>query len=179
MTEPPADPDAADDVRDIGGTRRVRALLAVGVVAVVVLAGLCGVLGRQEYQARRTAAAHSLMVQVATRAATNLTTVNYTRVEADVQRILDSATGPFYEDFRARSIAFIDVVRKAESKSEGTVSEAGLESVSGDEGRVLVAVTVTTSAMGLSDRQPRYWRMRLTVSKKGDEAKVSKVDFVP
>jgi Mce-associated membrane protein len=29
------------------------------------------------------------------------------------------------------------------------------------------------------DQEPRRWRMRLTVDKNGDSAKVSKVEFVP
>ena len=171
--------DVADDVPPAPAGRPVRTALIVGSAAVVALGGLCAVFGSQALRDRKATDSRALMVQVARQAATNLTTVDYTRAEADVQRILDSATGPFYDDFRNRSAPFIDVVRKAESKSQGEVTEAGLESVTGDEGRVLVAVTVRSSTAGRSDPQPRYWRMRLTVSKNGDEAKVSKVDFVP
>ncbi|MEI7913983.1 MAG: hypothetical protein WCH82_04490 [Mycobacteriaceae bacterium] len=158
--------------------RSLRTALIVGSAVVVALGGLCAAIAAQTYRDHRAADARALMVQAARQAAANLTTVDYTHAEADVQRILDSATGPFYDDFRARSAPFIDVVRKAESKSQGTVTEAGLESVNGDEGRVLVAVSVTTSTGGRLEPQPRYWRMRLTVTKNGDEAKVSKVDFV-
>jgi Mce-associated membrane protein len=44
---------------------------------------------------------------------------------------------------------------------------------------VLVAVTVKTSNAGAAEQEPRAWRMRLTVKKVGDEAKVSNVEFVP
>ena len=157
----------------------MRKALIVGSVVVLALAALCAALGSQAYRDHKAAGSRALMVQVARQAATNLTTVDYNRAEADVQRILDSATGPFYDDFRNRSAPFIDVVRKAQSKSSGEVTEAGLESVKGDEGRVLVAVTVRSSTAGKSEGPPRYWRMRLTVTRNGDEAKVSKVDFVP
>jgi Mce-associated membrane protein len=43
----------------------------------------------------------------------------------------------------------------------------------------LVAVTVKTSNAGAPDQQPRSWRMRISVQKVGDEAKVSNVEFVP
>ena len=66
-----------------------------------------------------------------------------------------------------------------QSKSVGTVTEAGTESVSGQEGQVLVAVSVKTTTHGNPDDQPRYWRMRLTVTKQGADAKVSRVEFVP
>jgi Mce-associated membrane protein len=70
-------------------------------------------------------------------------------------------------------------VQKAQSKSSGTVTEAGVESMTADEGQVLVAVTVNTTTRGVDDQQPRYWRMRLTVRKADDGAKIAKVDFVP
>ena len=44
---------------------------------------------------------------------------------------------------------------------------------------MLVAVTVKTVNRGVPDEQSRYWRMRMTVIKEGDGAKVAKVDFVP
>jgi Mce-associated membrane protein len=49
-----------------------------------------------------------------------------------------------------------------------------------DEARVLVALSVATANLGAPAQQPRYWRMRVTVSKvDGGGAKISKVDFVP
>ena len=50
---------------------------------------------------------------------------------------------------------------------------------SDNEAQVLVAVTVTTSNVGAPEQEPRAWRMRLTVQKVGDDAKVSNVEFVP
>jgi len=43
----------------------------------------------------------------------------------------------------------------------------------------LVAVTVKTSNAGAPEQAPRAWRMRISVQKVGDEAKVSNVEFVP
>ena len=119
------------------------------------------------------------MLQVGRQGAVNLTTIDYEHADADVKRILGSATGQFYEEFSTRSAPFIEVLTKTQSKSVGTVTEAGIESVEGQEGQILVAVSVTTSNRGTPDDQPRYWRMRLTVTKQGADAKVSKVEFVP
>ena len=71
------------------------------------------------------------------------------------------------------------VVKQAQSKSVGTVAEAGLVSESENGAEVLVAVTVKTSNAGAPEQAPRAWRMRITVEKVGDEAKVSNVRFVP
>jgi Mce-associated membrane protein len=98
--------------------------------------------------------------------------------DADIQRILDSATGTFYDDFSNRSKPFIDVVKKAQSKSVGTIIEAGVESQSANEAQVLVAVSVKTSNLGAAEQDLRHWRMRITVQKLGNDAKVSNVAFV-
>ena len=120
-----------------------------------------------------------LFLQVGRQGALNLTTIDWQHADTDVQRILDSATGTFYDDFSKRKQPFIDVVKKAQSKSVGTITQAGLESDSGDEAQVLVAVSVKTSNLGGADQAPRAWRMRITVQKMGDQAKVANVAFVP
>jgi Mce-associated membrane protein len=61
----------------------------------------------------------------------------------------------------------------------GTITEAGLESQSGDEAQVLVAVSVRTSNLGAVEQDPRNWRMRMSLQKIGNEAKISNVTFVP
>ncbi|AKK26409.1 hypothetical protein [Mycobacterium sp. EPa45] len=158
----------------------VQLALIVGTVVVVALAALAGWLGYRAYQSRQTAQLQDLLVGVGRQGALNLTTIDAAEADKDVQRILDSATDAFYDDFAKRSQPFIEVVKQAQSKSVGTVTEAGLESTSGNEGQVLVAVTVVTSNRGAPNQPPRAWRMRLTVKKTGDdEAKVSKVEFVP
>jgi len=109
----------------------------------------------------------------------NLTTIDYTHADADIARILDSSTGQFREDFSKRAPAFVDVVKQAKSKTQGTITDAGLESVSGDSARVLVAVAVNTSNAGTVEPSVRHWRMRIDVQKVGDTLKVSNVGFVP
>ncbi|BBY62719.1 Mce protein [Mycolicibacterium helvum] len=162
------------------GWTHVRLALVVGTVIVVALGGLAGWLGYRAYDAKKTDQLRELLVSVGRQGAINLTTIHFDEADKDVQRILDSATDAFYDDFAKRSQPFIEVVKQAQSKSDGQVTEAGLESMTGDQGQVLVAVTVTTSNAGAPNQPPRSWRMRLTVKKTGnDEAKVSKVEFVP
>jgi len=146
---------------------------------VVVLAGLTGWLGFRAYQTYQADQQRKLFLQVGRQGALNLTTIDWQQADADVKRILDSATGTFYDDFQQRAQPFVEVVKQAQSKSVGTVSEAGLESESDNGAQVLVAVTVNTSNAGAPDQAPRAWRMRISVQKVGDEAKVSNVEFVP
>lgn len=154
--------------------------LVVGLAMVVALAGLVGWLGWRATESHRAEKQRELFLQVGRQAAINLTTIDYTEVDKDVNRILESATDVFYDDFSKRSQPFADVVKQAQSKSAGEVTAAGLESVDNDHAQVLVAVTVKTSNAGLAEQQPRLWRMRISVKKTGDdEAKVSNVEFVP
>ena len=182
-TEEGEDYDAAAGEDGAGDAKprmsHVRLATILGVVLVLGLGGLAGWLGYQAYQAKQAEDLRNLFVQVGRQGALNLTTIDWENAEADVQRILDSATGTFYDDFQQRSQPFVEIVKQAQSKSEGTVTEAGLESESGNEGQVLVAVTVNTSNAGAPEQQPRAWRMRITVQKIDDEAKVSNVEFVP
>jgi Mce-associated membrane protein len=156
-----------------------RLAFMVGLVAVLTLGGLGSWLGFRAYEHDRAEEQRNLFIQVGRQAAVNLTTISHTQAEADVQRILDSATGVFHDDFQQRSGAFIEVVKKAQSKSVGTITEAGLESEEDTVGQVIVAVSVKTSNAGAPEQEPRSWRMRIGVQRIGDDAKVSSVEFVP
>jgi Mce-associated membrane protein len=157
----------------------VMGLAAVAVLSLILaLGGLGAWLGNRVYQEHRSDRLRELFLDAAKQAAVNLTTLDHERADADVQRILDSSIGDFHDDFADRAKPFADAVRKAQSTSEGVVTEAGVESMNADSGQVLLAVTVNTANRGLSDVEPRYWRMRLTVSRVGEAAKVSRVDFV-
>ena len=182
----------ATDVHDGAQHRRMRprwlsrprptpatAALAIAGVALVALAGVGIWLEHTRGQQRDAQAQQALFLQVARQGALNLTTIDWQHADADVARILSSATGQFYDDFSKRSQPFVDVVKQAQSKSVGVITEAGLESESPVDADVLVAVTVTTTNIGAPEQDPRRWRMRVTVQKTGNEAKVSNVVFVP
>lgn len=161
------------------GTSAPRLALLIGLTIAVAMAALCGWLGYRLYEQQLAAEQRALFLQVGRQGAINLTTIDWQHADADVQRILSSATGPFYDDFSKRSQPFIEVVTQAKSKTEGSISEAGLESESDTDASVLVAVSVKTSNNGAPEQKPRAWRMRILVQKVGDDVKVSNVEFVP
>ena len=90
------------------------------------LLGVGGWLGFRLHQDDQVRAQRNLYVQVARQTAINLTTINYTEVDADIKRVLDSSTGDFHDEFQSRSQPFVEVVKKVQSKTEGTIAEAGL-----------------------------------------------------
>ncbi len=185
-----ADADDLSEVDAAGGAEdvevaerqpmsRVKLATILGLVTVLALGGLVGWVGWRAYQSHEDAQQRALFLQVGKQAALNLTTIDFEHADADVKRILDSATDAFYDDFSQRSQPFIDVVKQAKSKSTGEIAAAGLESEDKDGAQVLVAVTVKTSNAGAPEQAPRAWRMRVSVRQVGDEAKVSNVEFVP
>jgi Mce-associated membrane protein len=178
--EETTDEEAKDDEAAAAKARmsHVRLATILGLVAVVALMGLCGWLGFRAYESRTAADERNLFLQVGRQAALNLTTIDFEHADEDVQRVLDSSTGTFYDDFQARAQPFKEVVKQAKSKSVGTIAEAGVESVTEDGAEVLVAVTVKTSNAGAAEQEPRAWRMRIAVQKVDDEAKVANVRFV-
>jgi Mce-associated membrane protein len=153
--------------------------LFIGLVMMAALAALIGVLGVRAYHAHQSAQLRELYLQVGRQGAVNLTTIDWHHADADVQRILGSATGSFYDDFNQRSAPFVEVVKKVQSVSTGTVTVAGLESSTDDDAQVLVAVNVETTTSEAPQQTPRAWRMRISVQKVGDDVKVSNVEFVP
>lgn len=130
-------------------------------------------------QAQQTQARRDHFLQVAKQGALNLTTIDWQRADADVRRILDGATGEFYDDFAKRSQPFIEVLQQAKATTVGTITEAGLESQTADTAQALVAVSVRTSNAGEAEPVPRVWRMRITVHEAGEQTKISRVGFVP
>ena len=172
--EPDLEPDAATPRMS-----HVRLASIVGLVVVLALGGLVGWLGFRAYQSHQLDTQRKVFLQVGRQGALNLTTIDFQHVDDDVKRILDSATGTFFDDFQQRAQPFTEVVKQVKSKSVGTVTEAGLESESENEAQVLVAVAVNTTVEGQPNQQPRAWRMRILVQKVGEDTKVSNVEFVP
>jgi Mce-associated membrane protein len=171
-----------DGIEDAGKTHKrsgERLAIVASLTILAVLTGLVGWTGYHAYMSHRSQQRRNLFLHTARQAALNLTTIDYTEADANVHRILDSPTGNFYDVFQKQSQPFIDVVTKAQSKSQGTVVEAGLESEQRGQAQVLVAVDVTTTTAAPTAQDPRAWRMRITVQSAGDGAKGSNVEFVP
>jgi Mce-associated membrane protein len=160
------------------GSPSVRLALVSGLVIVVALAALAGWLGLRAHESRSTADQHDVAVQVAEQGAINLTTIDWQQADSNIRRILDGATRAFYDDFSQRSQPFVEVVKRAKSTSVGTVTAAALESESGDDARVLVTVSVKTTAATTPEAGPRLWRMRMSLHQVHDQLKVSDVEFV-
>jgi len=156
----------------------VRLALSFGAVAVAAIVAIAGWLGYQIHQSHQVEQQRELFLRVARQCALDLTTISHTEVDADIRHLLNSSIGMFHEDMQHQSQPFVDLVKRDQSKTVGTINEAGLQSVTGDSARVLVAVSVTTTTAALPEQHTSSYRMRIDVKKVDDGAKVSNVEFI-
>ncbi|WP_027500611.1 hypothetical protein [Rhodococcus sp. UNC363MFTsu5.1] len=181
MARDPGTPDPAGVTSPAAaaGSRPRRALAAgtalLAVVA-VLLATACGVMLWQHRSATELQSQRETFLRVAREGALNLTTIDHNDAEAAVQRVLDGATGEFYDDFERRSQGFITVVRDAKVTTVGESAVAGIETEAADSATVLVQVVSRVSnGTGAQDQQ-RVQRLRVTVD--GEQSKISRVEYL-
>ncbi|CAN3131229.1 Mce associated membrane protein [Mycobacterium sp. smrl_JER01] len=155
-----------------------RVAVTFGVAALLALSVLVGWLGIQTYDATREENQRVQFLAAGRDSAVRLTTINPDNADAEVTKILQSSIGLFHEDFDRRSADFVEAVKRAQSRTEGTVIEAGLEAADGDHADVLVAISVKTWLAGI-EAPARLWRMRISVQRVGSTEKVSNVQYVP
>ena len=109
-----------------------------------------------------------------------MTSLDFNKARADVQRLIDVTTGEFKDDFQQRADDFASVVAQSKSITEGTVNGAAIESVEGNSAAVLVLATSrTTNSPPGKDEPPKTWRLKVTVTEVGGRYKMSKVEYVP
>ena len=134
------------------------------------------------WQHHRVASKHAEEVRIidaARVAITALLSIDHTTADADVQRVLDATVGTFHDDFDKSAKDFVATAQKSNSVTKGTVKAAALLSETTTGGVVMVAATseVTNASGARADQRP--FRMSVTVSRDGDQYKMSNLEFVP
>ncbi len=163
--------------------RRLPSLSTTSKVAAIVLicafAGVSGYMLWQVHEATERDQRAANFVAGARQGVVNMTSLDFNRAKEDVQRVLDSSTGQFRDDFQQRAKDFASVVEQSKVVTQGTVNAAAVDSMDDHSASVLVSATsrITNSA-GAKD-EPRVWRLRVTVTEDGGQYKMSKLEFVP
>jgi Mce-associated membrane protein len=149
------------------------------IILILCLALASGIMLWQHRDATQRAQRAANFVAGARQGVVNMTSLDFNKAKEDVQRVIDSSTGEFRDDFQQRAKDFATVVEQSKVVTQGTVNAAALESMDKHSASVLVSATsrITNSA-GAKD-EPRVWRLRVTVTEDGGQYKMSKVDFVP
>jgi Mce-associated membrane protein len=152
------------------------------VVAIILILGFSGASGYMVWkhhedtrQQQRTQA----FVAGAKQGVINLTSLDFNRAKEDVQRVIDSSTGQFKDQFQQRAADFTRVVQESKAITEGTVNGAALESMDEHSAKVLVCATSRVTNKPDAKDEPRTWRLKVTVADDGGQYKMSNVEFVP
>ena len=166
---PPAPP------RRVSG--RAVALAALGLAALACLVLVASALPRlsaaDEREQRRTQ-----ILAAARQHAVNFTTLDYRKLDRDLGRVLDGATGQFREQFEDGTADLSELVTENQAVSEGEVLDAGLVSDDKDSARVLVVADSTVTNAASSEPSRRHYRLQLDLVLRDGRWLVSDLQFV-
>lgn len=182
--ESPEAPAPTDTAEPEPAGRRLRAPNLAEALTIAAVVAICALLGGSGWMAwhhhnvvqeRQRAAAY---MAAARQGVVNLTSLDFNKAKEDVQRVLDSATGAFRDDFQKRAEDFESVVKDSKAVTEGSVAAAAVESMNDDSAVVLVLANEKVTNIAGAKDQPRTFRFRVSVVHDGDQLKLSKVEFV-
>jgi Mce-associated membrane protein len=153
-------------------------LAAAAILAICALLGASGWMLWHHYTVLTERQRSAAYIAAARQGVINLTSLDFNKAKEDVQRVLDSSTGEFRDDFQRRADDFASVVKDSKAVTEGSVAATAVESMGKDSAVVLLLANerVTNSAGAKDD--PRSFRFRVSVVRDGDQLKISKVEFV-
>jgi Mce-associated membrane protein len=176
--------DAESESKSARSWRRVLPPLSVTWKAAVIIlicafVGASGYMVWQRHETTERNQRTANFIAGARQGVVNMLSLDFKRAKEDVQRVIDSSTGQFRDDFQQRAKDFTTVVEQSKVVTEGTVNAAGVQSIDGNSALVVVAATSRiTNAAGAKD-EPRRWRLKVSVTDDGGQYKMSKLEFVP
>ena len=157
--------------------------IAASLAIVVILAALSGsgymILDHRHAVQQRQRAAE--FAAAARQGVVTLTSMDFNNAKQSVQRVADDSTGTFKDDFRKMADDFTKVVEQSKVISQGTVAAAAvdLDTMTDNSAVVLVASTSEVTNAAGAKQDPRNYRLIVTITRDGDQLKMSKVQFVP
>jgi Mce-associated membrane protein len=180
-TQTPEAPQPSDEPKPTG--RRLpawlpTALTAAAIVAVCALLGASGWMLWQHHTVQAERQRSAAYLAAAKQGVINLTSLDFKKSKEDVQRILDSATGEFRDQFQKTADDFASVVKDTKAVAEGSIGAAAVESMNKDSAVVLVLANERVTNIAGANDSPRAFRFRVSVVRDGDQLKISKVEFV-
>lgn len=154
---------------------------ALAPALVVVLLGLTGVatwLGLDLRHQHRLTAARQQAVVVATAYAVDLTTYDYSHLDAQFAKVLGNSTGSFRSEYTAASASLRDLIAKFKATASGKVLDTAV--INSDTGHAQVLLFVDQTVTNSNSTTPRIdrSRMRMGLEKHGDRWLISSLDLL-
>src|SRR6202042_3218721 len=162
--------------------RRPRLATLAGSLAVIIVASLAAS-ADIVLQHRNASHQHQRAAEFAAAAregVVTLTSLDFNDAKAGVQRIIGNSTGSFRDDFAKMAGDFTKVVEESKVVERGTVQAVAvdLDSLKDDSAVVLVASTSEVTNAAGAKQDPRNFKLIVTLTRDGDQLKMSKVEFV-
>jgi Mce-associated membrane protein len=158
------------------------ATFAASLAVIVIVASLAASAGiviqhRNSSQQRHRAAEFAA---AAREGVVTLTSLDFNDAKAGVQRIIGNSTGSFRDDFAKMAGDFAKVVEQSKVVEQGAVQAVAvdLDSMTNDSAVVLVASTSEVTNAAGAKQDPRTFKLIVTLTRDGDQLKMSKVEFV-
>lgn len=158
-----------------------------GIAATVVILCTVALLAASGYmivnhrQAQKLQAQNAEYAAAARQGVVTLMSLNFTQAQEDVQRIIDTSTGQFKDDFEQQAADFVAVAQDSKVITDVTVNSTAveLESMTDDTAVVLVAASSRVTNSSGADQEPRTWRLSVGLQREDGQIKLAKVEFVP
>ncbi|WP_250284053.1 hypothetical protein [Frankia sp. CiP1_Cm_nod2] len=171
---------AAKGSRPLRRGRAFRIALVALSVLVVVLVATTVVFSLRWQNGHAVDARRADAVAAARQVALNLTSINFGTADADVNRLVSSATGDFRNLFTQNLDSYVDIVKQNQVVTTGQVTEAGVQDINASIAHIILAVQSTVRNTAVPNGEVRTYRMALQMEHHGDGSwLVSRVDFVP
>ncbi|MDG3011519.1 hypothetical protein G4X40_15335 [Rhodococcus sp. D2-41] len=148
------------------------------VIVVLAVLGTGGWLLWENHQHNQLEAKRNAYIATATQEVLNTLNIQKDSADADVKRILDNASGSFYDQFNSNRDQFVNIVKEAEVNSKGNVIQAALQDISGNTARVLVVGSSEVTNKASPQASQRDYRLRVTVTDDGHRMTVSDMEYV-
>lgn len=171
------DDSAGRDEATSPDTRQRRRTVVLLLAALV----LTGVAAQRAYtwkafhdqdEARREA------VDAASAEVAGLISISNTTSESDLTTLLDGATAEFREDLQSQADRLRSELKKNDVDADGSTVSAGLSAFDDDSATVIVAASGTVDNNQTATPEPRNYRLKVTLVKKGERWLVSGLEFV-
>lgn len=157
-------------------------LLAVAVLLVVaiVLLWVRGAAAAPGDSRAETLSRQYAEVTKAARAETNaFLTVDYKDMDPLIAKVLSGATGTFKEEYSRAQVNLKASAQQSQAMSTGKVLHVGIGDIDDTDAVVFVAAdSQVTNKSTQGKAQPRYYRLKLTMVRKGDRWLTSNLQFV-
>ncbi|AFM18297.1 VirB8 protein [Mycolicibacterium chubuense NBB4] len=149
------------------------------ILCTAALLGLSGFMVWHHRQADKLRQQNAEYSAAARQSVVTLMSLDFTKAQEDVQRIIDNSTGQFKNDFQSQAKDFVKVAQDSKVITEVTVNSTAVEQMDDDTAQVLVAAASRVTNSAGAKQEPRTWRLSVSLQREGGQIKMSKVEFVP